>query len=256
MKRIMKCCLVVALGFAIAGCSKESSGGSGGGGSSRQTGEHKKVQLWKDGPYWAETNIGAENPEDYGYYFWWGDTVGYKREGDAWVASDGSSRNFSFCNTSTNDKNIDKLKSEGWITKDEVLAPEHDAAHVHWGGNWRMPTQQELKDLCAKCDWERKALNGVEGYVVRGRGDYASASIFLPCAGYGHWTSLHEAGSDGNYWSSVPDSDDEDDLDALSIFFLNASGPCTDGDTRDEGLSVRPVQEFTGNQQGQAPLTQ
>ena len=42
----------------------------------------EKVQLWAGGPYWATTNIGAEKPEEYGYYFWWGDTVGYKREGD------------------------------------------------------------------------------------------------------------------------------------------------------------------------------
>ena len=55
-----------------------------------------KVQLWKNGPYWATTNVGAEKPEDFGYYFWWGDTVGYRREGDAWVASDGSSSSFSF----------------------------------------------------------------------------------------------------------------------------------------------------------------
>ena len=57
---------------------------------------HEKVQLWKDGPYWATTNIGAEEPYEYGYYFWWGDTVGYKRENDMWVASDRSSSNFSF----------------------------------------------------------------------------------------------------------------------------------------------------------------
>ena len=31
------------------------------------------VQLWEGGPYWATTNIGAEKPEDSGYYFWWGD---------------------------------------------------------------------------------------------------------------------------------------------------------------------------------------
>ena len=49
------------------------------------------VQLWEGGPYWAECNVGAITPEEYGYYFWWGDTVGYKRENDAWVASDGSS---------------------------------------------------------------------------------------------------------------------------------------------------------------------
>ena len=170
---------------------------------------HAKVQLWEGGPYWATTNIGAENPEDYGYYFWWGDTVGYKRENDAWVASDGSSSNFSFCetNTPTHNMNIATLQSEGWITADGVLAPAHDAAHVQWGGNWRMPTQQELSDLCSKCDWTWTTMNGVHGYVVKGQGAYASASIFLPCPGFGYGTSLGSAGSRGDYWSSVPRSD-------------------------------------------------
>ena len=104
--------------------------------------ERQRVQLWENGPYWATTNIGAENPEDYGYYFWWGDTVGYKRENDKWVASDGSNSNFSFTesNTPTYNKSVSTLQSEGWITAEGVLAPEHDAAHAHWGGDWRMPT--------------------------------------------------------------------------------------------------------------------
>ena len=58
-------------------------------------GAHGKVRLWEDGPFWAETNVGAENPEDSGYYFWWGDTIGYKWENMHWVASDGSAANFS-----------------------------------------------------------------------------------------------------------------------------------------------------------------
>ena len=37
------------------------------------------VQLWENGPFWAECNVGASQPEESGYYFWWGDTVGYKR---------------------------------------------------------------------------------------------------------------------------------------------------------------------------------
>ena len=37
------------------------------------------VQLWENGPYWATSNVGATKPEEYGYYFWWGDTAGYKR---------------------------------------------------------------------------------------------------------------------------------------------------------------------------------
>ena len=48
-----------------------------------------KVQLWEGGPYWADRNIGADKPWDYGLYFWWGDTVGYKFVNNVWVASNG-----------------------------------------------------------------------------------------------------------------------------------------------------------------------
>ncbi|MBR4485008.1 MAG: hypothetical protein IKO97_07350 [Erysipelotrichaceae bacterium] len=207
--------------------------------------DHDMVQLWEGGPYWADTNIGAENPEDYGYYFWWGDTVGYKREGNAWVATDGSSSNFSFgsSNTPTDNKSIATLKSEGWITADSILVPEHDAAHVHWGGDWRMPTKQELSDLDSKCDWARTTQNGVQGYLVKGKGTYASASIFLPRAGLGDGTSLNHAGSYGYYWSSVPHSDYHNNAWNLNIY----SGYHDTGsyDRRSHGQSVRPVQGFT-----------
>ena len=203
-----------------------------------------KVQLWEGGPYWATTNIGAENPEDYGYYFWWGDTVGYKCEGDAWVATDGSSSSYSFSsgNTPTYNKDIATLQSEGWITADSVLVPEHDAAHVHWGGNWRMPTKQELSDLDSKCDWTWTTVNGVNGYVVKGKGAYALASIFLPCAGYGNGTSLYYAGSYGYYWSSVPASG-YNGIYAWGLIFN--SGYHYYHYYRYNGQSVRPVQGFT-----------
>jgi hypothetical protein len=202
-----------------------------------------KVQLWEGGPYWAIRNIGAEKPEDYGYYFWWGDTVGYKWENGKWVASDGSNSNFSFTsgNTPTRGKLDATLQSEGWITSDRVLVPEHDAAHKHWGGDWRMPTGSELGDLCDKCDWIWTTMNGVNGYVVRGKGDYASNSIFLPCAGYGNGTSLNYAGSYGRYWSSVPSSDY---YYAWRLNFTSGDH-YTSNFSRLSGQSVRPLQGFT-----------
>ena len=207
----------------------------------------QKVQLWEGGPYWADRNIGAERPEDYGYHFWWGDTVGYTRVGNAWVASDGSSQNFSFGNAPTFRKDDATLKREGWITDDGVLAPEHDAARTHWGGSWRMPTRQELMDLCDKCDWSWRTVNGVNGYVVRGKGAYASYSIFLPCAGYGSRTSLYLAGSYGYYWSSVPCSVSYSS--AWNLYFYSSgfysSGHDTSNGGRSHGQSVRPVQGFT-----------
>ncbi len=209
----------------------------------RENREHGKVQLWEGGPYWAETNIGADNPEDSGLYFWWGDTVGYRREGDAWVASDGSSRSFSFSqgNVPTCGKDYATLRREGWITGSRVLAPEHDAAHVHWGGDWRMPTNQELDDLDRKCDWTWTTRNGVKGYVVKGRGAYASASIFLPAAGRGYRTSLSYAGSDGLCWSSVPL--ESYSFDAWSLYFYSG-GRYSYYSDRGRGQSVRPVQGF------------
>ena len=206
--------------------------------------ERLMVQLWTDGPYWATTNIGAEKPEDYGYYFWWGDTVGCKRENDKWVASDGSNPNFSFYpgNTPTFDKSGLTLQSEGWITADGVLAPEYDAAKKHWGGDWRMPTKQEFNDLISQCDWTWTTLNGVNGYIVRGKGDYSSKSIFVPCAGYGYGTSLYHAGLDGDYWSSVPSSDNKH---AWSLYFSSSSHYTRDYCGRYDGQSVRPLQGFT-----------
>ncbi|MBR4654470.1 MAG: hypothetical protein IKO72_14010 [Kiritimatiellae bacterium] len=202
------------------------------------------VQLWEGGPYWAARNIGAQLPWEYGYYFWWGDTVGYKRVNNKWVATDGSSSNFSFqeANAPTYGNGIATLKSSGWITADEVLAPEHDAAHVHWGGKWRMPTKQELSDLVSKCDWTTNTVNGILGYVVKGKGAYTSASIFLPCAGVGYGTSLGNAGSSGYYWSSVPDSGY---YNAWYLGFGSGYHGTGSYGLRDNGQSVRPVQGFT-----------
>ena len=202
----------------------------------------KKIQLWKGGPYWADRNIGAENPWDSGYYFGWGDTVGYKWVNDEWVASDGSNSDFSFeySNAPTDYKGVSKL-NEGWITENGVLVPDHDAAQKHWGGDWRMPTDKELQDLSKLCDWTWTKVKGVNGYVVRGKGSYSSAEIFLPSAGYGVGTSLSHAGSYGCYCSSVPNSAN---YYAWYLYF-DSGRHGTYNYYRSRGRSVRPLQGFT-----------
>ena len=105
-----------------------------------------------------------------------------------------------------------------------------------------MPTKQELSDLCNKCDWTWTTLNGVNGCEVRGRGDFASNSIFLPAAGRGYGSSLDFAGSHGDYWSSVPFSDDN--YRAWYLGF-DSSTHGTYYYDRNGGRSVRPVQGFT-----------
>ncbi len=207
---------------------------------------HKGVQLWAGGPYWAETNIGAEKPEDSGYYFWWGDTIGYKWENGSWVASDGSSSNFSFevGNASTYGKDIATLKSEGWITADGVLTPEHDAAHAHWGGQWRMPTDAEVSALVSNCTTDWVTTNGVFGRLMTGKGDYEDRSIFLPAAGAGSGLSLSDLGSLGTCWAaSTPNPSGGTSTDRAAWGFDFMLGYFAYGNyfSRYIGRSVRPV---------------
>ena len=221
---------------------------------------HDRVPLWEGGPYWATTNIGADKPEDHGYYFWWGDTTGYKRENDIWVASDGSSLDFAFSveKTPTYSNGIADMHIKGWITRgkdknsfwgallglrdDSILTSKHDAAHVHWGGDWRMPTRQELDDLCKRCDWTWTTRNCINGYIVRGRGDYIHNSIFLPAVGYGNGTSLRGTDSYGVYWSSVPNSDN---YNSWSLYFFSSDCNTNYSFYRFYGRPIRPVQGFT-----------
>ena len=209
---------------------------------------HEMVQLWEGGPYWATTNIGAEKPEDYGYYFWWGDTIGYKYENNAWVATDGSSSDFSFdsLNTPTYNKTPARLESEGWVVSQDgtyVLAPEHDAAQGQWGGGWRMPTDAEFSALASNCTTTWTTQNGVYGRLVTGKGAYADRSIFLPAAGYGLYSRLDYPGSYGYCWSSTPNSDESTSYGAWYLFF--GSGYFYRYyDYRFYGKSVRPVRGF------------
>ena len=209
---------------------------------------HARAQLWEGGPYWAMTNVGAEKPEAYGYYFWWGDTVGYTNTGSGWISvKDGTGISFTTDTEagSTFSKDLATLQGEGWITEGGILAPGHDAAHVHWGGGWRMPTKQELDDLISKCDWSETEQNGVNGWTVTGRDAYKTASIFLPSAGHGIGNGLF-ADTHGRYWSSVPTSDYSQSAWQLFFYFYSgSSGSYADQCGRSFGVPVRPVKGFT-----------
>ena len=105
-----------------------------------------------------------------------------------------------------------------------------------------MPTYYELDELIDNCDWTWTKVNGIDGYVVRGRGDYASASIFLPAAGQGYGNSLGYVGTHGGCWASDPGYESWDDSWDLS--FWSSDHRTGNGIYRYIGLSVRPVQGF------------
>ena len=212
------------------------------------------VQLWEGGPYWAECNVGATKPEEYGYYFWWGDTVGYTRSGGTWndgsysgvtwVSSTGqqmSSSPFTSSSCPTYGKNDAALQSAGYIDSTGNLVAAHDAATAHLGAPWRMPTDAEFAALIKNCTTTWITTNGVSGRLVTGKGNYANRSIFLPAAGYGIDSRLRYPGSYGNDWSSTPHSDSS--YLALDLYFISDHFNRSN-DNRYCGQSVRPVRGF------------
>ena len=208
--------------------------------------KHKKVQLWEGGPYWAETNIGADEPWEYGYYFWWGDTVGYTNTGSGWISvKDGASISFddSGAAGSTYSKNNSALQSAGYIDSTGNLVAAHDAATAHLGAPWRMPTDAEFSALIDNCTSTWITTNGVSGRLVTGKGEYANRSIFLPAAGFGYGSSLYGPGSYGYYWSSTPDSGNFNSYYAWYLHF-NSGSFRRDSNDRHGGRSVRPVRGF------------
>ena len=218
-------------------------------------GELGGVQLWKGGPYWAECNVGASKPEEYGYYFWWGDTVGYTRSGGTWtdgyyysgvtwVSSTGqqmSSSPFLSSSCPTYGKSNSQLQSAGYIDATGNLVAAHDAATAHLGAPWRMPTDAEFSALISNCTTTWITTNGVSGRLVTGKGSYANRSIFFPAAGLGNVSYLYSPGSYGSYWSSTPDSGYSNH--AWYLYF--GSGDFSRSyNSRYYGRSVRPVRGF------------
>ena len=211
------------------------------------------VQLWEGGPIFAECNVGATKPEEYGYYFWWGDTVGYKRSSynSRWVSAKDGTTAIEFTSSDTtagqsHDSDHAWLEKSGWIDGSGNLvvsndaAKNHDAARAHLGAPWRMMTDAELQKLVDTdyCTTKWTTQNGVYGRKVTGKGAYASNSIFLPAAGYGSADRLDSNGSYGYYWSSTPTSGRY-----YAYYFYFYSDAFRRNNSRDRyyGFPVRPV---------------
>lgn len=210
------------------------------------------VQLWAGGPYWATWNVGASVPEEAGWYFWWGDTVGYKRNAanNGWVSARGGTTTIQFLYNaapanSTYNKPPQQLRDMGYAdTVGGRLNANLDAAKANFGGDWRMPTDADIDALVANTTavWTNNYNNtGVNGRLVRGKtGDFQNRSIFFPAADSGYGSSLSSSGSLGYYWSSTPSSDS---YNARNLFFNSGNLNQYDNNGRYCGLSVRAVRD-------------
>ena len=163
---------------------------------------------------WATCNVGASSPEEYGDYYAWGETSTKAEYKESTSLTDG--------------------KEMGDISGN----PQYDAATANWGGNWRMPTSDELNELRTQCTWTRMTQNGVDGYKVTS--NTTGNSIFLPVAGYKLQTWCTDGGGAGYYWSSTPCEWNSGSAWMLYTRYSN-NDMSVQINGRGDGLSIRPV---------------
>lgn len=192
---------------------------------------HEYVDLGlPSGTKWATCNVGANAPEEYGDYFAWGETS--PKSSYDWS-------NLKYCLDSSGDK-FSKYVTDskyGNVDNKTELDREDDAAHVNWGGDWRMPTKAQIDELLEKCKWSWIMQGGHNGYKVVGPN---GKSIFLPAAGSCNGSSRYSAGTIGEYWSSSLSTDDSSSAYYLYFFW---EGERASRRYRCLGLSVRPVRQ-------------
>ena len=117
---------------------------------------------------WATCNLGAEIPEEYGDYYAWGETTPICKYLD-------------YDSTIYNTLKVSETIRSKYHTPGCRLEPDDDAAHVNWGGDWRMPTKEEFAELFEKCEWADTIQNDVFGFLFTSKvPGYTSESIFLP----------------------------------------------------------------------------
>ena len=191
---------------------------------------------------WANMNVGATYPEEYGDYFAWAE-INSKSKYD-WSTH-------KYCNGSF-DKQTKYCNGSFWGKVDNkcVLDIQDDVAHVIWGANWRMPTNEEFQELIDNCLWiwygeGNSEFKGVAGFKVQSqKNGFTDKYIFLPANGYRSNEDLKSVGKYGNYWSSSLDITGSMRAFALDFEYdsiIDRAHYKMNGVNRCYGRSVRPV---------------
>lgn len=204
------------------------------------TGKSVVVSLWQNtiysekavdlglssGTLWATKNVGANTPEDYGYYFAWGETTS-KSEYN-W-----STMKYWQSGTSSIDVKFSKYNKSD---NKSILDLSDDVANVSWGGSWRMPTNIEWVELINSCTWKWTTQNGKNGFIVKSKSN--GNSIFLPAAGFQNTNGPENVGNIGRYWSSTAIVGSQS---SWGVTFSSSTIGSNNTYFRYYGFTVRPV---------------
>lgn len=197
---------------------------------------------------WANMNVGASSPEEYGDYFAWGEIDTKRYYGDY--------SSYKFID-SKKYKKYNYIHFVGKHTVDSLftLQKQDDAATQNLGKNWRMPTSAEVQELFEKCIFVKGKLKGTMGFFVANKDTtIKSDTIFIPLVGrkdFGNFR-LYPAKT-GYYWTSTFVEEDEiakrDTIDpngnmvrlARCLILAEKQNPSLSYIKRSVGCAIRPV---------------
>ena len=163
---------------------------------------------------WADINVGASTSTEYGSYFAWGET---KEKSE-----------YSTSNSDTYEQNYGS----------DICESTFDAARQLWGSTWRLPTQEEIRELQEQCSWQWTSKNGVNGYQVTGPN---GRSIFLPAAGKKYGDKETGVGTNGYYQTGSSYTLRTDNVFSWDLEFDSSNTPNVTYCSRAHGLTIRPV---------------
>lgn len=171
------------------------------------------------GTKWANCNIGATTPEDFGNYFAWSEL--------------NPKLKYLETNNSVYKRSITELYNSGIIDINNNLTSGYDTACNILGKDYHIPTVYEIEELINECVQSYVIRNGIHGYCFIGLN---GNSIFIPFSGVR--VRNHDHGSDycGKYWSSEA----YDGGNALALRVARDES-CVFMMSRFIGATIRPV---------------
>ena len=180
------------------------------------------------GTLWSTMNVGASKLSDYGLYFQWGDTVGYTSN------QVGQDKQFDLSNY--------KFYTGSSFTKygkigETTLELEDDAAHVHMGGSWHIPSPAQINELLSNTTNTWTTQDGVNGRLFTSTKD-TSKSIFIPAGGMAKNGLVNNIGNHARIWSAILVSNNLSDAQML---FLTVEKAVLAYSLRCNGIPVRGV---------------
>ena len=116
---------------------------------------------------WANCNIGADQPRNYGARLAWGDSTGILRSGQG-IGWQNNGYTWNTDNYGGNNPPSD------------IAGTALDVVTVKWGEGWHIPTYDQALELCEQCQWKLQTYGDIKWYEVIGPN---GNSIIMPLAG-------------------------------------------------------------------------